>query len=64
MPADYLDGDFRDPSCTLRLIRYQPQPEDEADRFGIRLAIGLENAGDLIGDLEAGFQAWGEGLKA
>ena len=34
MPADYLDGDFRDPSCTLRLIRYQPQPEDEADRFG------------------------------
>ena len=31
---------------------------DEADRFGIRLAIGLEDAGDLIADLEAGFKAW------
>lgn len=31
---DYLDGDFTDPTCTLRLIRYQPQPKDEADRFG------------------------------
>jgi isopenicillin N synthase-like dioxygenase len=34
MPQDYLDRDFRDPTCTLRLIRYQPQPADEADRFG------------------------------
>lgn len=34
MPWDYLDGDFRDPSCTLRLIRYQPQPEPEEGRFG------------------------------
>jgi isopenicillin N synthase-like dioxygenase len=34
MPRKYLDRDFRDPSCTLRLIRYQPQPEPEADRFG------------------------------
>ncbi len=31
---------------------------DEADRFGIRLAIGLEDVGDLIVDLENGFRAW------
>ncbi|WP_165838979.1 isopenicillin N synthase family dioxygenase [Roseicella frigidaeris] len=34
MEPGYLAGDFRDPSCTLRLIRYQPQPEPEAGRFG------------------------------
>lgn len=34
LPADYFNADFSDPSCTLRLIRYQPQPEEEADRFG------------------------------
>jgi isopenicillin N synthase-like dioxygenase len=34
MPPDYLKGDFTDPSCTLRLIRYQPQPDPEAGRFG------------------------------
>ena len=31
---------------------------DEADRFGIRLSIGLEDLGDLIVDLENGFRAW------
>lgn len=34
MPPDHLSGDFRDPTCTLRLIRYQPQPEPEEGRFG------------------------------
>ena len=34
MPPGHLDADFRDPTCTLRLIRYQPQPPGEADRFG------------------------------
>jgi len=34
MPPAFLDGDFRDPTCTLRLIRYQPQPPGEDDRFG------------------------------
>jgi isopenicillin N synthase-like dioxygenase len=34
LPAAYFDGDFRDPSCTLRLIRYDPQPEDAAEQFG------------------------------
>jgi len=34
LAPQYFDADFADPSCTLRLIRYQPQPEDELDRFG------------------------------
>lgn len=34
MPPGYLAGDFRDPACTLRLIRYQPQPDPEEGRFG------------------------------
>ena len=31
---------------------------DEGDRFGIRLSIGLEDAGDLIADLTRGFAAY------
>ena len=31
---------------------------DSADQFGVRLSIGLEDAGDLIADLERGFAAW------
>jgi len=34
LQPDYFAADFAEPSCTLRLIRYQPQPEPEADRFG------------------------------
>lgn len=34
LPEDYFDADFRDPTCTLRLIRYDPQPEEAADQFG------------------------------
>lgn len=34
LPTDYFDADFRDPSCTLRLIRYDPQPEGAEDQFG------------------------------
>ncbi|MEN9683320.1 MAG: cystathionine beta-lyase [Pseudomonadota bacterium] len=29
-----------------------------SDRFGVRLSIGLEDAGDLIADLERGLAAW------
>ncbi len=32
--------------------------EDSADRFGVRLSIGLEEPADLIGDLERGLAAW------
>ena len=31
---------------------------DAADQFGVRLSIGLEDAGDLIKDLERGLAAW------
>jgi len=31
---DYFDADFADPTCTLRLIRYQPQPSKAEDQFG------------------------------
>ena len=34
LPPDYFAADFAEPSCTLRLIRYQPQPEPEDGRFG------------------------------
>ena len=34
MPPHTLDGDFRDATCTLRLLRYPPQPEDADDQFG------------------------------
>jgi isopenicillin N synthase-like dioxygenase len=34
MPPDHLDADFADPTCTLRLIRYQPQPDATEDQFG------------------------------
>jgi cystathionine beta-lyase len=31
---------------------------DRADRFGVRLSIGLEDPADLIADLETGLAAW------
>jgi isopenicillin N synthase-like dioxygenase len=34
LPADHFAPDFRDPTCTLRLIRYDPQPADAEDQFG------------------------------
>jgi len=33
---------------------------DKADVFGVRLAIGLEDAGDLIADLEQAFAVWAQ----
>ena len=35
---------------------------DPADRFGLRLSIGLEDPADLIADLEQGLAAWGASL--
>ena len=31
---------------------------DAADQFGVRLSIGLEDAADLIADLEQAFAVW------
>lgn len=34
LPPAHFDADFRDPACTLRLIRYEPQPMQTKDQFG------------------------------
>ncbi|NKJ43817.1 cystathionine beta-lyase [Novosphingobium sp. SG720] len=47
-----------DPAA-IRTASPWPRPDmDSADRFGVRLAIGLEDAGDLIADLEQALAAW------
>ena len=52
LPPDYFAADFAEPSCTLRLIRYQPQPEPEANRFGFAPHIDT-NFIDLPGAIGA-----------
>ena len=45
----------------FRSVMTWPQPDaagDAQDRFGVRLAIGLEDAGDLIADMEQAMAAW------
>ncbi len=43
----------------LRTATHWPLPDmDAADRFGVRLSIGLEDPADLIADLERGLAAW------
>ncbi len=43
----------------LRTATQWPLPDmDPADRFGVRLSIGLEEPADLISDLERGLAAW------
>lgn len=34
LPAEHFNPDFRDPTCTLRLIRYEPQPQTDGEQFG------------------------------
>ncbi len=47
-----------DPAGARSVTPWPPEGLDADDRFGIRLAIGLEGATDLIADLERGFTAW------
>jgi cysteine-S-conjugate beta-lyase len=46
-----------DPAPHRSVMRWPPPGLDPADRFGIRLSIGLEHPADLIADLERGFAA-------
>ncbi|WP_292963953.1 cystathionine beta-lyase [Novosphingobium sp. UBA1939] len=47
----------------IRTASAWPLPGMDADdRFGVRLSIGLEDAGDLIADLKAGLAAWAAAL--
>ncbi len=49
-----------DPAPLRSATRWPLPGMAEADRFGLRLSIGLEDPGDLIADLERGFAAWAE----
>ena len=43
----------------IRAVRPWPfRGMDEADRFGVRLSIGLEEPADLIADLERALAVW------
>ena len=47
-----------DPASIRAVCRWPLPGMDPADRFGLRLSIGLEDPADLIADLERGFSAW------
>jgi cystathionine beta-lyase len=47
-----------DPAPIRSVMPWPPRDMDEADRFGVRLSIGLEGPADLIADLEQAFAAW------
>jgi cystathionine beta-lyase len=47
-----------DPAAIRSATAWPPVQWDSADRFGIRLAIGLEDPADLIGDCSAALRAW------
>jgi cysteine-S-conjugate beta-lyase len=46
-----------DPAQFRSVSQWPPAGVDAADRFAVRLSIGLEDTGDLIADLERGFAA-------
>lgn len=46
-----------DPARARSATSWPPSGWDPADKFGIRLSIGLEDPADLIADLERGFAA-------
>lgn len=50
-----------DPAGTRSATPWPPADRDPADRLGIRLSIGLEDADDLISDLARGFAAMEQG---
>ncbi len=47
-----------DPASARSASQWPLPGMDAADRFGVRLSIGLEDAGDLLADLERGLAAW------
>jgi len=49
-----------DPAGSRSATPWPPAGSDPADRLGVRLSIGLEDAGDLIADLEGAFAAMAE----
>lgn len=47
-----------DPAPMRSATPWPPAAWDQADRFGVRLAVGLEDPADLIADLDRGLAAW------
>jgi cystathionine beta-lyase len=47
-----------DPAPIRSASVWPPAHWDQADRFGVRLAVGLEEAADLIADLDRALAAW------
>ncbi len=49
-----------EPSAYRSRMAWPPEPRTDGDRHGVRLAIGLEDASDLIADIEQALAAWRE----
>lgn len=49
-----------EPAGYRKVMAWPPAPGNSADRFGVRLSIGLEDADDLIADIEQALTAWGQ----
>jgi len=47
-----------DPASMRSATPWPPAAWDAADRFGVRLAVGLEDAADLIADLDGALNVW------
>ena len=47
-----------DPAHYRSRMAWPPAPGDPADRFGVRLSVGLEDQRDLIADIEQALAAW------
>ncbi|MBA3848256.1 MAG: PLP-dependent transferase, partial [Planctomycetes bacterium] len=48
-----------DPAGIRSVSAWPPMGCDPGDRWGVRLSVGLEDAGDLIADLDQAFAAMG-----
>lgn len=47
-----------EPAAYRSVMPWPPGSPPAADRFGVRLSIGLEDAGDLMADIEQALAAW------
>ncbi len=46
-----------EPARHRDIMPWPPESQGDADRYGVRLAVGLEDVGDLIADLDQAFAA-------
>jgi len=53
-----------DPAPIRSASAWPPAHWDQADRFGVRLAVGLEDAADLIADLDRAIGVWRRATQA